>query len=115
MGVNFKKAIEWYEKAAEQGDAVAQYNLGVMYENGQGVDRSDSMALRWFAMATKQGNNSAQAAINEILAKRRSSNQANEKLAPQPPHCLRTYNNLSFVSVSDMLIGHTCGHIRLDL
>ena len=31
VDVNYKKAIKWYEKAAEQGDADAQYNLGLMY------------------------------------------------------------------------------------
>ena len=38
VDVNYKKAIEWYEKAAEQGHAYAQYNLGNMYRNGHGVD-----------------------------------------------------------------------------
>ena len=47
--MNYKKAIEWYEKAAEQGLAGAQFNLGIMYENGAGVDQSDSMAMRWYA------------------------------------------------------------------
>ena len=34
---NYKEALAWYEKAVAQGDASAQYNLGVMYHNGQGV------------------------------------------------------------------------------
>ena len=29
-----QKAAEWYQKAAEQGDVQAQYNLGVCYDNG---------------------------------------------------------------------------------
>jgi TPR repeat protein len=29
-------AIAWYQLAADQGDAQAQYNLGVMIANGQG-------------------------------------------------------------------------------
>jgi len=28
------EAVKWYRKAADQGDATAQYNLGVMYKNG---------------------------------------------------------------------------------
>ena len=36
--LNYKKAIEWFEKAAEQGFALTQYNLGAMYGRGQGVD-----------------------------------------------------------------------------
>jgi TPR repeat protein len=31
---NIEKAIYWYEKAAEKGDEVTQYNLGLVYENG---------------------------------------------------------------------------------
>ncbi len=31
------KAVKWYRKAAEQGYAGAQSNLGVMYGKGQGV------------------------------------------------------------------------------
>jgi Sel1 repeat len=34
---NDAQAIKWYRKAAEQGDAVAQFNLGVMYAKGEGV------------------------------------------------------------------------------
>ena len=31
------QAAAWYSKAADQGHPVAQYNLGVIYERGQGV------------------------------------------------------------------------------
>ncbi len=41
-----KKAIEWYQKAADQGDASAQYNLGVCYANGGGVEKNDRMAAK---------------------------------------------------------------------
>ena len=34
--------------AAEQGDADAQFNLGVMYGNGRGVPQDDAEADRWF-------------------------------------------------------------------
>jgi len=34
---NYAEAVKWYRFAADQGGAKAQYNLGVMYENGQGV------------------------------------------------------------------------------
>merc|ERR1712139_355130 len=37
VDVNYKKAIGWCEKAAEQGLADAQYNLGKLYEAGHGV------------------------------------------------------------------------------
>ena len=34
--MNYKKAFEWYEKAAAQGHATAQSNMGVLYDKGQG-------------------------------------------------------------------------------
>ena len=79
VDVNYKKAIEWCEKAAKQGDAGAQCNLGVMYDNGHGVKQSDSDAIRWYGMAAKQGMEIAQDEINGILTKakdrkRRASN-----------------------------------------
>jgi uncharacterized protein len=36
---NATKAAEWFKKAAAQGDADAQFNLGVMYNTGEGVSR----------------------------------------------------------------------------
>ena len=73
VDVNYKKAIEWWETAAEQGHAHAQCNLGVMYENGDGVDQSDSMAMRWYAKADAQGDERAQVAIRDLVSKRRGS------------------------------------------
>ena len=34
---DYKEALKWFRLAAAQGDAKAQYNLGVMYDNGEGV------------------------------------------------------------------------------
>jgi uncharacterized protein len=33
------KACEWYLKAADQGNANAQYNLGRMFSNGVGIEK----------------------------------------------------------------------------
>ena len=50
----------WYRKAAEQGYANAQYNLGVMYDNGEGVPQDYQEAMSWYRKAAEQGNASAQ-------------------------------------------------------
>jgi TPR repeat protein len=47
-------------KAAEQGNARAQFNLGLMYATGQGVPQDYVEAARWFRKAAGQGNASAQ-------------------------------------------------------
>ena len=38
---DIKKAVEWYKKAAEQGNGYAQLHLAVCYKNGEGVEQSD--------------------------------------------------------------------------
>ena len=53
-------------KAAEQGDAKAQYNLGIFYENGQGVDKSLDEAIKWFRLAAKQDLPQAQNALANL-------------------------------------------------
>jgi TPR repeat protein len=46
--------------AAEQGNAQAQHNLGVMYADGQGVKQDYAAAVQWFEKAAKQGIAQAQ-------------------------------------------------------
>ena len=52
---SYEKAVEWVLKAADQGLAVAQYNLGDMYFWGTGVEQSDEKAREWFQKAADQG------------------------------------------------------------
>ena len=42
--------------AAEQGDADAQNNLGVMYRKGEGVPQDDLYAHMWFNIAATPGD-----------------------------------------------------------
>ena len=55
-------------RLAEQGDALAQSNLGVMYDNGEGVPEDDAEAVRWYRMAAEQGNASAQNNLGVMYA-----------------------------------------------
>ena len=57
---NDVKAMHWYRMAADQGDANAQYNLGMMYKNGQGDAQDIGQAMRLFEMAANQGHANAQ-------------------------------------------------------
>ena len=53
--------IEAETKAkAEAGDAIAQYNLGVMYNKGEGVEWNFKEAAKWYRKAAEQGNAIAQ-------------------------------------------------------
>ena len=40
---------------AEAGDARAQYNLGLMYDNGEGVEQDFKEAIKWYQKAADQG------------------------------------------------------------
>ena len=51
-----KQAAVWYQKAAEQGHAEAQFALGLFYEDGRGVARDVQMALSWYRKAANQGH-----------------------------------------------------------
>lgn len=53
---DYAAAVRWYRKAADQGNAVAQNNLGVKYERGWGVSRDYGAAVRWYRKAADQGN-----------------------------------------------------------
>ena len=51
---------EKYRKAAEQGDAGAQYNLGSCYAMGEGVVKDEAEAVKWLRKAAEQGHSDAQ-------------------------------------------------------
>ena len=54
------EGVRWYLKAAEQGNAMAQCNLGQCYFNGDGVDKDRTEALKWYRKAAEQGDAEAQ-------------------------------------------------------
>jgi len=51
-----KKAVEWFQKAAEQGMPKAQFRLGMMYAQGRGVPQDRAKADEWYKKAADQGN-----------------------------------------------------------
>jgi uncharacterized protein len=61
-------AVSWYRKAAEQGKANAQYNLGRMYANGQSVRQDYAAAVKWYRKAAEQGDADAQYDLGNMYA-----------------------------------------------
>ncbi len=57
---DYATAIREFCPLAKQGHAKAQHNLGVMYENGQGVPQDDAEAVKWYHKAAEQGHATAQ-------------------------------------------------------
>jgi|SRR5574344_207306 uncharacterized protein len=56
----YQKAIKWYKKAAINGHAKAQLNLGNLYAQGDGINKNLDTALYWFLEAAKLGLAKAQ-------------------------------------------------------
>ena len=52
LGKDDKEAVVWYGKSAAQGNAAAQFNLGVMYENGRGTKVDFANANQWYRRAS---------------------------------------------------------------
>ena len=63
----YKQAAYWYTKAAEQGNAAAQYYLGFYYEKGNGVRQDYKQAAYWYTKAAEQGNAGAQYNLANLL------------------------------------------------
>ena len=54
------EAVQWYKKAARQGDAYGEFLLGVAYECGLGVERDYKQAVRLYQNSAEQGSVYAQ-------------------------------------------------------
>ena len=52
---DYRTAFTGFNKLAEQGNASAQYNLGVMYRDGMGVLKDEQQAVAWYRKAAEQG------------------------------------------------------------
>lgn len=62
---DFEEAVKWYRKAAEQGYASAQKDLGDCYYFGQGVDVDNVEAVKWYRKAAEQGDQFAQHSLGD--------------------------------------------------
>ena len=56
----YQKAAYWYQQAAQAGIANAQYNMGTLYFNGEGVPQDYAKAHEWFLRAAKRDNKYAE-------------------------------------------------------
>jgi len=59
-------AAKWFEKAAERGVVDSQFNLGVLFESGQGLPKNVNDAFFWYSIAAAQGDQFAKTRI-EVL------------------------------------------------
>ena len=85
---DYATALREWEPLAEQGDAFAQYNLGVMYANGDGVPQDDKIALKWFTLAAEQGHAGAKTNLS-ILQKEMAKTKNSPTVTAKKPSTKR--------------------------
>ena len=82
---DYAKAVEWYQKAADQKYAPAQYNLGIMYGYGHGVGQDYTEAARLYKLAADQGYAEAQVRLATLLQQHPELAQQQPNDPPKPP------------------------------
>ena len=65
---DYATALHEWQPLAELGDAAAQYNLGLLYANGQGVPQDYTQAWQWNKQVAAQGDASAQYSLGLLYA-----------------------------------------------
>ena len=66
---DYAEAAKWYRRAAMQGHAPAQYNLGSIYGKGEGVPMDIFRAHLWFNLAAANGDTAAVKARDSAASK----------------------------------------------
>jgi TPR repeat protein len=65
---NEAEALALTRKAADQGNAKAQFALGEMYAAGRGVPQNNFQAYVWFSRAARAGNAEAKTRVEQVKA-----------------------------------------------
>jgi len=65
---NEADGLAWMRKAADQGYAPAQRQLGAFYEQGRGVPADRAEASKWYALAADKGDEAARNALARMKA-----------------------------------------------
>lgn len=60
---DYAQASTIFRALANKGDATAQFNLGSMYNNGQGTAKDFQEAIKWYRLAAAQGHAGAQSSL----------------------------------------------------
>jgi TPR repeat protein len=66
---NYALALQLLNPLAAAGDGYAQYDLGCLYQNGDGVGQDFGQAVMWFAAAADRGVSAAQAVLGVLYSR----------------------------------------------
>ena len=89
---DFKEALKWYRRSADQDNAAAQLCLGDMYHTGQGVTRDEVRAYMWWDLAASTSiekidptsrslHNRAVRKLNSLTVKDMTAEQVDQAVA----------------------------------
>jgi len=67
---DYIKALDTFYAIAKEGDPKAQYNVGLIYANGKGVNKDSYQAMEWYKKAAEQGNVAAQYNLAKLISQR---------------------------------------------
>ena len=73
---DYATALRVYRSMADQGLAIAQFNVGLMYDNGQGVTKDEIQAMKWYRLAADQGRSDAQYQLGHLNYKQNNYAEA---------------------------------------
>jgi TPR repeat protein len=62
----YEKALEYFQLAADNGNAVAQDKLGIMYHKGYGVEKSYQKAVEYYQLSADNGYSNAQINLDNL-------------------------------------------------
>ena len=100
---NYEKAFQWYMKAAEQGNMVAQFYVGTMFRAGKGVEKNLEEALKWFRRATEQGHLGAAEMEARVKAETEAEAKAERtKIKEQNPGELCYYLATEYLELAEL-------------
>ena len=73
---DYAAALRIYRSMADQGLAIAQFNVGLMYDKGQGVSKDEVQAMKWYRLAADQGRSDAQYQLGHLCYKQNNYAEA---------------------------------------
>ena len=78
-----RSASQWFRKAADRGVADSQFNLGILYARGIGVEQNLAESFKWFSLAAAQGDADSARKRDDIAKRLDAQSLAAAKLAIQ--------------------------------
>ena len=91
----YSESFAYFEKAAQKGSASAQYSLGVLYYNGDGVDKDPTKAIQWLTQAAMNDSTKAMLLLGKIY------NYGWESVSEEVTKAIRWFNAAAAYDVAE--------------